>query len=329
MYLSTLEKRQRDIKRSDFADAPNLYFNYCAFDEINREKTSLWNRYISYTPQQIHEVLTGGYGIEDMPISVTLDKSGKFKFSMIEDGAVPFRSKAEFNIGAEPDILSNDIKVNPLAQGQGIGRTWLRNVVELSAGFGFPEFHFAAGLQSGGHVWAKAGAYLDRDLSRSPLFRLEEQSLSQNMLARLELARPHLKTSEYGWARALCKLVNKDDIVKIAAMGDITIPRSVIENAKPVLTQFYDSLSLRPQEGSAAFRAGEESEKLLRVFDNAVGGLCEQVSLPRYLQAATSWRAVINFADDRQMERVGEYAGGWRTLKPSTNIEAKPLATLV
>lgn len=327
MYLSTLQKRQQDIRRSDFADAPHLYFNYCAFDEQSRENTGLWNRYVPYTPQQIHDVLTGGYGIEDMPVGVTLDKRGKFNFSIIKGRGVPFTASAELDIGAEPEIQGSEVRVHPRAQGRGIGRTWLRNTSELSAALGFSEFHFEAALQNGGHVWAKAGAYLDRDMSRYPLFRLEEQYLSENMLARLELAKPHLGIADYGWARTLCRLTNKDDIVKVAEMGGITVPRSVLQDAKPALADFYGALPQRLKEGSVALRVHEESGRLAQVFCDAADGLRERVSLPFYLQAVTTWRAVINFADDRQMARVGEYTGGWRTLKPSTMIEGQSLAT--
>lgn len=318
MYLSTLTQRRQDTRRADFAAAPNLYFNHCASYELERESIALWNEYIPFTPHQIYDVLVGGYGIDDMPIAVNLDKDGKFKFHILKDGDVPFSSTAEFNIGTTPDIVSNQINVDPSAQGQGIGRTWLRSMVELSTAFGFSEFHFEAGLQSGGHAWARAGAYLDRDMSRYPLHRIEERYLSENMLARLDLAKPHIDRMTHGWARVLCQLTNKDDIVKVGDIGSITVPSSVLDDAEPTMTKFYEGLSSQPNAAVAVVRAQEEANRLQRVFEDSSGGFHEHVSLSRYLQAASVWHAVVNMADDRQMERVGEYVGGWRNVAPQT-----------
>lgn len=328
MYLSTLTPRQRDISRADFSDAPDLYFNYRAAHEQDDNALILWNRYIDHTPRQIYDTLTGDYGIHNMPIGVTVNDAGKFKFIILKDHDIPFESKAEFDLGTNRDILGNEIKVAPFAQGQGIGRTWLRNIVELSAAFGFKEFHFEAGLGNGGYTWAKAGAHLDRDRSRFPLHHLEERFLSETMMARLDVAKPYLDFADYGWARALCRLTNKDDIVKIAEMGDITVPRGAVKNALPVLQTFFGGLAHRPSEANADVRARDQATRLGIAFCDAAGGLHDHVSLPRFLQTESIWHAVINLADDRQMEKVGEYTGGWRTLKPVKTIRDQRLATL-
>lgn len=316
MYLSILEPRQRDIGRADFKNAPCLLFNESCVEDLRGHDLDVWNRYIRYAPRQIYDVLTAGYGIESMPIAVTMTDDAIFRVSTIENSGVPFKAFGEFGLGRSPEVLANEIKVVPMVQGLGIGRTWFRAMVELSVAFGFSAFNFNAGLGNGGYTWAKAGAYMDRDRQRNPLYHEEAQYLSENMLARLEVAKAHIPSANYERAHALCRLACPGDMVKLAGMGDLTVPRDVLHKAKPVLVDFYSSLSLEQGGGAMTrLRTCEEYGRLVQVFNDPSGGFLKRVSLPHYLQKLSIWNAVVDFADERQMVRVGDYVGGWRYIK--------------
>ncbi len=311
MYRSTLTSRKQSIDAAVFAEAPKLYYNYCTAAQQDAHNLAIWDQYISYTPKQIYDLITGPYGIEGMEVGVNVDDEGIFRYKISKNEITPFKADAVFALGDERKVSDNEINVDQTAQGQGIGKAWLKSMVELSAAFGFEQFNFAAGLNNGGYSWAKAGAYLDRDRSR--VYDLEQRLsfLQETITARLETVKPYINKWDCTRAEIYARLVNADDLVRISNMGSITVPKEALDSAETILQHAFSSMDAFNKPD---VRVSDQMSKLKSVFHGAANG-SEEVSLSRYLLAGTSWMGVVDFKNKTQMKYIEDYVGPWKTIK--------------
>jgi len=312
VYHSILSLREHYIDVADFEEAPNLIYNYCSPQEQDEKNLGLWERNVPLTPKQIYDRITDGYG-ENTRAGVNLNKKGEFSYFIRPDsGAIEkFEIEATFRIGKRREIQESRIIVSDESQGKGIGKLWLRNMVELSAALGFDHFAFVAGLDNGGYTWAKAGAYIDDDVMRIPDPSVRTQTLSENMSARLEVAKPFLTAPQYEQAHALCSLGNTDDLVILTRMGDITLPREALQGAREKMEHVFHQLG----DEDALRHVDTQERRLTDTFD-AAARQNKAVCLPKFLLSGMLWNAVVDFTNHRQMETVGRYVGGWRTIAP-------------
>lgn len=315
MYRSILDKRERPVEAEDFADVPALMFNqYVADERMGQESLILWNRYIPYQPFEIYDLLTGGYGRDDLLLKVNAYESGLIEFQIDHGREESFVSRIAFKMGKTPRVEGTKIEVARDCQGQGVGRICLRNQMELAGALGFEEFTFEAGLEGGGYTWAKMGANIDRNPQRHPDYAVTDAYLSQSLLARLEAARPYLSRSDYGEARALCRITNSDDLVRLSDMGDVRVPKDVLDVSNERIHAFFTSIE--GDTHNCLVRIREEQHRIVQIFNDAsYEETYSSLSLPRYLQKWTSWPAVIDFSNDRQMQRIEDYVGGLWTME--------------
>lgn len=315
MYRSILNPPWEPIDVSDFKDAPNLVLNgiFDANERPDEHALDLWNRHVGHSPAQIYDLFAGGFGQENIRLDIDVDEGGLVKLDINEENGKGFLTKLWLLTGDSPDILYSKIYVNENAQGMGIGRTAMRNKVEIAATLGFTAFPFEAGLDNGGHVWAKMGGHLDRDQERVPFYKDYEEQLSLCLTARLEAARPFIGKENYEKAFTLCQLQRPDDLVALAQMGGIVVPKSVVDEACAVLPRvYYGAIG----DGFATdAKVKHEIKNLSSMFYGPASGETDYVRFPHYMQNETVWSGVFDFADDAQMEYVGNYVGGWRILE--------------
>ena len=317
MYRSVLDQRLEPIDPQAFEAAPNLVFNhYAAGEKADEYSLGLWDRLVPYTPEQIYNLFAGGYDQDNIVVDIKAFETGKVTFEIEHDEDAAFISRLQLNLGVKTQVYSSKVVVDPDSQGQGIGRMSMRNWIETAAAFGFPEFSFDAAMDDGGYVWAKMGAHLDRNIERQPFYEDEEEALSRSLNARLEAARPFIEQASYEQARVLCQIRKPDDLVRLSAMGDILVPREAVDEAMSAVPQFFMNVLNDTRECARAVKA--ELANLSSVFHNVGQGACEYVSLPAFLKKKTVWAGVVDFADVAQMERVGDYLCGWRTMEPVT-----------
>jgi hypothetical protein len=188
--------------------------------------------------------------------------------------------------------------------------------VETAAALGFEKFAFDAALDNGGHAWARMGAHLDRDEDRLAEYQHYEEELSLCLTARLEAARPYIGKDNYKKAFTLCQLQKPDDLVSLAYMGDLVVPKTVLDDVCTVLPRVYYS-SVGDDLGTQK-RVQAEIGRLSSMFYDSAAGQTDYVRFTHFMQNATEWSAVFDFADDAQMEFVGNYIGGWRTMEQTS-----------
>ncbi|PZQ45780.1 MAG: hypothetical protein DI551_06475 [Micavibrio aeruginosavorus] len=318
VYRSTLSPRERSIDRASFEDAPHLSFNhYSAGDSIDSNTIDLWERSIPYTPLQMYEVFTAGYDQENVEVNLNIFPSGmlQFKIEHEEDGRKIFTSALSIYTTLCRSIHGSKVVVDPDHQGQGIGRTSMRNWIETAAAFWFEAFSFEAAMDDGGLVWAKMGAHLDRDEERQPHYVSEEEALFHVLNARLEAARPFIGRENYEIAREYCRIQEPDALVQLAAMGDVVVPREAAVEAEQAVMRYY--LYALGGAKDVIRAAKQEISHLASIFNPKGQGSYEYVSLSAFLQKKIMWSGVVGFSNTKQMEDVGEYLYGWNTLEPS------------
>lgn len=316
MYRSILSPRAHSIDSESFEDAPNLMFNFfLAGERHSQYDLDLWERFIPYTPAQIYGLFTAGYGRDDVNVTVRAFETRRVEFEIDHEEGEIFRSKLTLRVGDDPSILNSKVVVDPDSQGKGHGRNSMRNWIETAAAFGFPEFSFDAAMSDGGFVWARMGAHLDRNEERQPFYADEERRLAVTLNARLEAARPFIGQANYRKAHALCQIQQPDDLVRLAEMGDIVVPKEAVAEAEEILPLFYSDV-LDGMNRDCMNTIKTELKYLSSIFFNSGRGTCDYVSLPAFLKKQTVWSAVVDLSNAEQMKRVGDYVGGWRTIEP-------------
>lgn len=312
MYHSILGHREQRISARDFQNAPHLVFNHYAADQKPDDYAlGLWERFVPFTPRQVYDLFASDYEQEDVVVNLNAFESGKLLFEINEENQ--FLSRLEIRTGDAPAIIKSRIVVEPEAQGKGTGRNSMRNWMETTAAFGFSEFYFDASMHDGGNVWASMGAHLDRDKTRERFFEINEKILSQSLCARLAAVQPFISEEAFEKARSLCQLTRADDLVSLSSMNDIAVSREVMFDAPSLIAEFFEKHIADP--AICARNVRKELGNLSLIFENEGRGDLNQVSLPAYLRRETSWPAVVDFSDDAQMEQVGHYVYGWRTLE--------------
>lgn len=315
MYRSVLSPPWEPIEASDFRDAPHLILNeiFDAKEKPDERALDLWNRYIRHSPADVYNLYAGGFGREDIRLDVSVAEGGEIKFNINEGGDNGFLSSLWIILNSTPVITHSKIYVEPEAQGRGIGRVAMANKVETAAALGFDLFPFDAALDNGGHAWARMGAHLDRDEDRLPFYKDHEEQLSLCLTARLEAARPYIGKDNYDKAFTLCQLQRPDDLVTLSRMGDLVVPKTVLNEIGTVLPRvYYSSIG----DGfSTDTKVEFEIKRLSSMFYESASGRTDYVRFPHFMQNKTEWSAVFDFSNDAQMESVGNYIGGWRTME--------------
>lgn len=331
-YQSTLPRRTRPIEAADFKRASALSVHPHSFAVPNsiEAELSLWNRMIPFLPKTLltfyEEAFRTSVDVEVHFLNKHCGTPSPEYFSLHVDSAnsIDFFGNVCFMNGRKLVDRGSSIRVDNDARGKGLGKTWLKSIVELSLAFGDEELRFQASDENGAYSWAKAGAFMDMALEDA----FKRTYLSQKVIGRLEAVRPFIPSGDYHKARALARFTGKDDINRLAAMttivpaevfGDLQSSESQIRKR---LIEFYARLSVKEQP---EFLATVDNGQLCTAFYGAAHQKRE-LSLPRFLLSCTSWEARIDFTDEKQMWELGTYLGGWKTIEP---VKGQPVQQLV
>lgn len=309
-YQTVLKQRTTPVREEDFHPARGLLVHDVAVEEgVEHHSVSRWDNIIPYYPADIARVFTEGYS---NPVAVNISPERNF-IDVAVSSTQTQTMKAGLSLvveGGTRRIDDSDIQVESRAQGKGAGRSWFRSIIEFSLAMGLNKLNFYAGLETGGYTWARAGAKMDMDFAEAR----KHTHTSRQLLGRLESLREYLDTNLYREARAFCRLVDKNDIVRLAHF-DAVIPADAVERERLVekMKRFYKE---NPPPDGAIYTSQEETATMMHAFRHAAAS-GKGVTLSKMLLLRTRWAAVVDFSDAGQMEDIGRYVGGWRTIEPS------------
>lgn len=318
MYQSILKKRTRDVRREDFDVAPHFHFGRPFHSAATDRDISLWNKIFPYFPRQIYGLFADSFET-DVSVKFVLDQAESISIQITSRGLKKFGVTTYFYPN-DIDMPSNGtIEVVPEFQGKGIGKKYLRARTEFNVAMGVPCNKFTAELGNGGYTWARAGAHLDFDEWRTS-YPTRQKFLSQRLIMRLESIKDQIDPGVFLFAKALCRVVAKNDLARLAQIRERlhvpektdwkSISQSAIgENIRSFFSVHSDGFD------SPNDRANHECMALCRVFEGAVLRNTD-VTVPAYLLSGTSWPAIIDYSNISQMHDIGEYVGGWKTIVP-------------
>lgn len=249
------------------------------------QRVDPWQQYVPMTREQAMEILK-----RDLPPEAEIDlkvrRNGSGSISISARGIDESRT---FDL-KKGVVYSGCMEVTGAHKGKSIGRHIMRNEIEFFSACGAEKYKIYAALSAGGYTWARLGFlpdnidYLkegveDRYKILKTLLDDQEKNLMQDVL-------------EFSDARDIWRLADTRidlaprlrDIFKKAADGDKTAKR----------------------------KCEKISEIDYPIKDELDGGKPQPVG--RLLLAGITWYGHLNFKDKEQMERAGQYVGGWHPL---------------
>lgn len=309
-YRSTLPRRTRPIEAADFKRAGALIVHANSFsvpDSMDGE-LNVWDRTIPFLPQTVQKLYEDIFQT-DINLEIHFLKEhdnkpvdGFFAVSVSSPDDVEFKGSVRFLHGRKLDQEGSSFEVVPKARGNGLGKAWLKSMVELTLAFGNEDLKFQAASENGSFTWGKAGVPMDM----APEKGEKRANLSKMVIGRLEAIRPYISSSDYHTARAMARFTMKHDINRLASMTAV-VPVAVLED-------LHKAESVEGQK-----------PHLVRAFESAaLQG--RELSLPRFLLSYTGWDARIDFSKETEMETIGNYLGGWKTIEP---VRGQPVQQLV
>lgn len=208
-----------------------------------------------------------------------------------------------FNDLRDYDVKGQTVKPGNLSvsekwQGQGIGRTVLRNQIELFALNGARFFEITAGNENGASSWAKM---IPLDEDRLPDF---EDELIDTIRLRIDLLESLdvLPLDVISDARDYAMFNASSDLKHLAEMD-----YDVFEEISSFFDPHNDEITLtRSQAEQVAVEFGEQIRSASRQG--------EKLPLSRLLLAGTKWPGKLDLQDPGQMRNVEDYAGSFRYL---------------
>ena len=282
-------------------------------DSLSDEDIALWNEFMPYSPMQVHGLLTEGYDGIEPHLYLDIPDTGLLDFKLVLPENKDFRVAGAFGLGRMEGMGLSEVRIPEDMQRRGMGRNWLRTQIEFSAALDYDHYAFSAGLDSGGFVWAKAGAQLDRSPDRHADIHTQLGFLSHTLFLKLEALRPYLSKEDYGLSRVFCRATGSHDMNRLAEMNDATIPVTalpeILDRVDHLLETSFSTpdLDVGISTRSALSHAFEQAEKR----DNG------KVALSEALLISSFWPAVVDFRNEEAMETISRYVGGWRTMEQS------------
>lgn len=302
-YTSILPLRTKPVKQDDFLAVPHFALNKVpAGDSVTKEALKNWNKNIPLTPADASKILR-----LEFPQEISLDfevLSDAVGITMQSVGSRKFGASVAIDT-ADKSFFDSAIMVQKNPQGGGYGKAWLRSMIEFTVALAFPGFRFSAGDVNGGYVWARAGAYLDFAAS-------EQRALShtsRQMIGRIDALKEVLPSHDYERARALSRLVAKEDFANIARL-ETPVPMQDAASLQKSLRKFYE-INGALDGPEATSRA--ETSSMMTTFGRAAE-MGQDATLAQLVLGNVRWKAVIDYSDMDQMRHVGEYVGGWKTI---------------
>lgn len=322
-YRSILPQRTRPIEAADFRCASTLSVHAHSFavpDSLDGE-LSAWNRTIPFLPKTLLKFYRDTFGtsvnLEVHFLAEYDELSTDDFFSLnVDSPDDSFFGSVKFLEGKKLENEGSSFEVQPSARGNGLGKAWLKSMVELALAMGNGDLKFQASSQNGAYTWGKAGV----PMNMAPEQSNKRINLSRMVIGRLEAVRPFLSPSDYDLAKTLARFTAKDDINRLAAM-DVIVPPFVLDDLREKDSSVCDRMmefhTLHPSLTKPKFLVKSEKVLLPAAFE-AAAKQGRQLSLPRFLLAFQTWEARIDFSNAGEMQTIGAYLGGWKTIMPTS-----------
>lgn len=294
-------------------------------DLLPREKPPLWSARIPYHPRDIHALLTMGY---DVPVALDFQMSGKRALIKFYQGTrQAYFGEIDYIFdGDEPYAYMSKINLAEDMRGKGMGKNFIRNLIEFDIAMGGRALRFMAGYDNGGYSWARMGAQFNMD----PYYAQSRKEASEIVIGRLNIAAPYLAPEIYRAASKLAAFKGQNDAANIAkdfshVMIDLSLAPPFLEYKD--LLHFPDQgliqriyTHYKPIEASPVKhiqRVVLEANTIRHAFEWASAQGQPGLSLPRLLLTRTVWPATVDYKNKKRMNDIGNYLGGWKTIGPT------------
>ncbi len=329
VYQTTLSKRTRPVERSDF-DAPNLkpiertnpgvpnFRLNGAVDlfVLHSHYMEQWEELVPYSPSQVYELFSRGHK-QTSHMNFTFQGKGQVSLRTHYTNTKDFDSTVGFILSSSPCARTGLIEIAPALQGQGIGKAELLNRIEFFIAMGMEDYTFSAGNSNGAYTWARAAAQINMKVESH---RLYEASLP--LQSRISSVRAFMSAADFDKAMTLSEMTDKNDMANLAKMDHIVFPFELAPNKDKLeeslffkgIRNFYDEQRFFP--APANLRSMKETAYIQRAFESAAAQGKPGLSFPRLVLTGRHFPAVWNFNDAVQMKKIGEYFGGWKTVRP-------------
>lgn len=284
-----------------------------------------WGLRLNLTPLQVQEILLRGF---DSNVSLDVRMWGhhsKFMFYMGREKDA-FAEIDYITFKDDAYVYNSKIDLNEDLRSRGMGKKFMRNMIEFDMAMGSRVLRFVAGYENGGYTWASMGAEMNMD----PFFSHILKKSSDVMKTRLGFVKNIIPECDYDSAAELAELSKETDPMVIARdLRHVFLPLTLIppeftsENIKKLPNDFFvKSLNKHFSEEyddakiieSKVIDAGRG---IRYAFESAVTQRLGGLSLPRYMLTCTQWSARIDYNDNDQMSRIGNWLGGWKTIGPA------------
>lgn len=322
-YQSILRKRIRNVTLRDFRECSGIALEGKDHFVINGREAETWNRHFPYTPGQLKSLLADGYAspvslkfvLSEPPYSQALIKM-RFGRQTGAFGEIDYRTTDD------PYIFFSRIRLPEEKRGLGTGKIFMRSMIEFDIAMGGTSNRFNAGYDNGGYTWARMGARINTD----PYYQPQRTKASLQIEGRLMALRPHIPENIFQGALALSGLSGEDDLINLANRYRNVMIGTILSPCYDTAINRAFSSRLKDYHYVQADGAGDVEETLFAETTalncafrwSAMQGY-EGVSLPRFLLTGVVWPALIDYSDREQMEKVGKYLGGWKTIRPVEN----------
>lgn len=237
----------------------------------------------------------------DLPgaVDVTIDEKGKGVFNLAVrtldkkgDVIVSDKRELDFNDG---HVGTGWFVTDEAWQGRGVGRTLMRNEIELAYRCGLRRMDILAGLTNGGYSWARFGFL--------PVFANHPATLK----FKVGLLKDEVSPATGAVLKSVAALDEKKHLWTLADIDEDIVPaldRIFNGKAAPQTYAFLD------EEKKAKTNAGH----LHRLDEMRKAAVVEGKPLPfgRTLLSSHAWDGYMDFSDQEQLRRAAAYAGGFQ-----------------
>lgn len=241
----------------------------------------LWARQMPIPSRLAEAILT-----RDLPddFSYNISLSGSEGWLFLDGNGASDSRKFDLASGI---AYPGDLVVRNDTQYQGWGRLILRNQIEFFHAAGLRKMEINAAREAGAYSWARMGF-----LPEMPL----DAGFQRDLKRRYELISPFLDMTAAS-ASLPVTLLRAQDLWAVAdAATDVA----------PLLPDFFKTAA---QSFSGIDKETSNTISVLFAARLAQG---HKVTLGQFLLAGQSYRAFIDLGDAAQLQRAGNYAGGWR-----------------
>lgn len=292
--------------------------------DIVRHKDPLYLRqlyedFVPLSPGDLKQIFCGGISGKKR-LTVELDcgnaqRKPNFKVNVNSITPGAFAISATFYVDGDKYIPGpSDITVTPSAQRQGIGKSGMRSLIELSCALGNDEYLFCAGRENGGYSWARMGA--DLHAPKGDYDRHMLDVLKYTLSGRAALIIPHLDPSIQDAVRERCMLRNPNDLSVLANMRGAFLPVDMLsfDQGRVWDASIKDHhVKNTPSNLWPDCSPSTEVSALGQAFNDARAQGLTSVHAARLLLVNTHWGAEVKFDNVEKITSIGEYLGGWRT----------------